>query len=248
MIKIGITGQSGFVGTHLYNYFKKKTEYLVIPFENSFFKEEKKLRNFVKKCDVIIHLAAMMRSPKKGDVYDTNMKLVSLLIDAIEKEKVIPSIIFSSSIQEGNGSEYGRCKEDGRNKLYNWALEHQCGFVGVLFPNLFGPGATPNSHSYIATFCYKLIHNEIPQILVDDLIPLKYIGNVLPEIEHFVVCLNQNKILINKIELKPDFYLKVSETLSILEKFKKQYMEGGIKPSITNNSEKYLFETFKSYI
>jgi hypothetical protein len=51
----------------------------------------------MKKCDVIIHLAAMMRSPRKGDVYDTNMKLVSLLIDAIEKERHLNSMRFEEA-------------------------------------------------------------------------------------------------------------------------------------------------------
>ena len=47
MIRIGITGQSGLVGTHLFNtegLFKQKFEQ--VPFEDDFFQTEYKLRNF----------------------------------------------------------------------------------------------------------------------------------------------------------------------------------------------------------
>ena len=154
MISVGITGQSGFVGTHLYEALGQQPEkFKRIPFEDAFFEDESKLRAFVKQCNVIVHLAAMMRSPIEGEVYKVNMCLVNQLIDAMNAEKVNPCVLFSSSIQEGNGSEYGRCKQEGREMLENWAKEHKTGYVGLVFPNLFGPGARPNSHSFIATFC-----------------------------------------------------------------------------------------------
>ena len=62
MIRVGITGQPGFVGTHLYNELGLfPDEFLRIPFEDSYFQSEEKLRSFVRECDVIVHLAAMNR-------------------------------------------------------------------------------------------------------------------------------------------------------------------------------------------
>jgi len=44
MIKIGITGQAGFVGTHLYNTLGLQPQrFERIPFEDGFFNEEEKL-------------------------------------------------------------------------------------------------------------------------------------------------------------------------------------------------------------
>ena len=64
MIRVGITGQPGFVGTHLYNELGLfPDEFLRIPFEDSYFQSEDKLRSFVRECDVIVHLAAMNRHP-----------------------------------------------------------------------------------------------------------------------------------------------------------------------------------------
>lgn len=62
MKKIGITGQNGFVGYHLYqtlNLFKD--EFTLVNFDRSFFEDEDKLDAFVNDCDVIVHLAALNR-------------------------------------------------------------------------------------------------------------------------------------------------------------------------------------------
>ena len=62
MINIGITGQEGFVGTHLYNTIKlSPEEYSHVDYDISFFKNTRLLDNFVSQCDVIVHLAAMKK-------------------------------------------------------------------------------------------------------------------------------------------------------------------------------------------
>lgn len=247
MIKVGITGQSGFVGTHLYNTlgdFPQK--YVRIPFEDYFFEEDKKLRSFVKQCDVIVHLAAMMRSPIEGQVYETNMRLVNQIIDAADKEGVAPSIMFASSIQENNGSEYGNCKRDGRILLTEWAERHNVSFGGMVFPNLFGPLARPNSHSFIATFCYKLTHGEKPEVLVDNVVSLKYIKNLISELISLLDYIVNNKVVITKT-FEPDYLLKVTEVLSILENFMMKDVKYSNLLEVSSQEEKDLLETYISY-
>ena len=240
MISVGITGQPGFVGTHLFEALGQQPDkFKRIPFEDAFFEDDSKLRAFVKQCDVLVHLAAMMRSPIEGEVYNVNMRLVHQLIDAMEAERVTPCILFSSSIQEGNGSEYGRCKQEGRALLEEWTRNHNTGFAGLVFPNLFGPGARPNSHSFIATFCYKLTHGEIPQVLVDNTVPLKYIGNLKNELVSVIEEVVENKGS-RTIPFAPEFEMKVTEVLQRLEGFEK-----GDKPN--DLAGMALYETYESY-
>jgi UDP-2-acetamido-2,6-beta-L-arabino-hexul-4-ose reductase len=240
MISVGITGQPGFVGTHLFEALGQHPDkFRRIPFEDAFFEDDSKLRAFVKQCDVIVHLAAMMRSPIEGEVYKVNMRLVHQLVDAMEAENVSPCLLFSSSIQEGNGSEYGRCKQEGRELLENWAKNHNTGFVGLVFPNLFGPGARPNSHSFIATFCYKLTHGETAQVLVDNTVPLKYIGNLKRELLEIIDDVAQNKD-IRTIQIEPEYALKVTDVLNRLNGF-----VNGVQPF--DDADKALYETLDSY-
>lgn len=240
MISVGITGQPGFVGTHLFEALGQHPDkFRRIPFEDAFFDDESKLRAFVKQCDVIVHLAAMMRSPIEGEVYKVNMRLVHQLIDAMEAESVAPCLLFSSSIQEGNGSEYGRCKQEGRELLENWAKAHDTGFVGLVFPNIFGPGARPNSHSFIATFCYKLTHGEEPQVLVDNTVPLKYIGNLKEELLAIISDVAEKKN-ISTVKFEPEYALKVTDVLRRLKGF-----VNGSQP--VGEADHALYETLISY-
>lgn len=84
MIRIGITGQKGFIGTHLYNYFGLNKEIIRIPFNDEFFDQPSMLEAFVKECDAIVHLAALNRHNEPQEIYNTNIELVRKLISAIE--------------------------------------------------------------------------------------------------------------------------------------------------------------------
>ena len=62
MLKVGITGQQGFVGTHLFNTLGlNQEEFERVSFHKNFFNDNVLLDQFVSQCDVIVHLAAMNR-------------------------------------------------------------------------------------------------------------------------------------------------------------------------------------------
>ena len=134
MIKIGITGQAGFIGTHLFNFFGlKKEEVERIPFEDHFFDDKKKLEGFVRECDVIIHLAAVNRHADQKQIYETNINLVNKLIEALEKTGSAPHLLFASSTQEERDNIFGRSKREGREILASWAVRNKALFTGLLF-------------------------------------------------------------------------------------------------------------------
>ena len=101
MTKIGITGQSGFIGTHLYNTLKYQfSDFKNIPFKKKYFDNLLELNDFVSKCDVIIHLAALNRHENPKTIYDTNIKLVKLLIESMGATNSRPKIILASSCKQ----------------------------------------------------------------------------------------------------------------------------------------------------
>mgnify|MGYP000085324671 CR=1 FL=1 len=92
MLNIGITGQSGFIGTHLYNNVALKNNlFNLVPFKTEFFKNQSDLDIFVSKCDVIVHLAAMNRHGDQEFIYDTNISLVNTLIRPVEATVRFPA-------------------------------------------------------------------------------------------------------------------------------------------------------------
>ncbi len=243
MLRIGITGQAGFIGTHLFNYLGLQEGVERISFEDTFFQDEQVLRNFVKQCDVIVHLAAMNRHNDPDTLYQTNTHLVEQLIGAMETEAVTPHIIFSSSTQEERDNVYGRSKKQGRELFLHWAEQQGAIFTGLLIPNVFGPFGNPHYNSVIATFSHQLTHGETPKIESDVTLKLIYIGELVAEIW---------KIILEKragcaFYLTPTAEAKVSEILALLEKYKNQYFENNILPEIHSRFQLNLFNTFRSY-
>jgi UDP-2-acetamido-2,6-beta-L-arabino-hexul-4-ose reductase len=244
MIRIGITGLNGFIGTHLFNYLSLQKDVEIINFEKIFFQDAKLLKNHVKQCDVIVHLAAMNRHPDAEILYQTNIYLVQELINAMKSESVTPHVIFSSSTQEERENIYGQSKKECRKLLIDWAEQEGAIFSGLVIPNVFGPFGNPYYNSVIATFSHQLTHNEKPIIDVDGFLKLIYVGELVSEIWKII---REKKSEYN-CTINHTSTAKVSEILALLEDYKIQYFENNILPDIKNCFELNLFNTFRSYI
>ena len=123
--KIGITGQNGFVGKHLYNTLGLfSEEFERVDFQKEFFEDETKLDEFTAKCDVIVHLAAMNRHENEQVIYDTNIALAKHLVDSLKRTNSNAHILISSSTQEERDNLYGKSKREGREAIVNWAKEN----------------------------------------------------------------------------------------------------------------------------
>jgi len=249
MIKVGITGQSGFMGSHLYNYLGLKDNVTRIPFSDDYFYDFSKLDGFVRQCDVIVHLAAMNRHGDPQVIYDTNIRLVRDLVSSCARTNSKPHIIFSSSTQENRDNLYGKSKKAGREMLEKWAEENDAKFTGMIIPNVFGPFGNPNYNSVVATFCHQLTHEEKPEIQIDGELKLIFINEL---VEKFYLAVINNITLqagqTKKYEVPHSSVNRVSEILRILSYFKEVYFEKGIIPQIHNNFELALFNTFRCYM
>jgi UDP-2-acetamido-2,6-beta-L-arabino-hexul-4-ose reductase len=246
MKKIGVTGKSGFIGTHLSNtIYLKKEKYKLIDFEDEYFNNEKVLNEFVKNCDVIIHLAALNRHSDPDEIYRINVSLVEKLIDSLEFTQSKSHIIFSSSTQEEKDNPYGNSKRKGRELLEEWAEKSGGRFTGLIIPNVFGPFGNPFYNSFIATFSHQLCRNLEPKIEIDSEVGLIFVDELVREILKIIE--NDNNKA-NIIKLTETSRHKVSEVLSLLNKFTQEYFQQGIIPSIDSEFKRNLFNTFRSYI
>ena len=245
MLKIGITGQAGFVGTHLYNTLGLfPEEFERIDFQKEYFEDPNQLNEFVAQCDVIVHLAAMNRHNDPQVIYDTNIGLVEKLIQSLDQTKSKAHVLFSSSSQEERDNLYGKSKKEGRELMIDWAEKAGGKFTGMIIPNVFGPFGHPNYNSVVATFCHKLSHNETPTIEVDGELKLIYVGELVEAILSEIRKGKSNAELV----IAHTSESKVSQLLSLLECYKAAYQDKGIIPSINNTFELNLFNTFRCYM
>jgi UDP-2-acetamido-2,6-beta-L-arabino-hexul-4-ose reductase len=250
-LRVGVTGQAGFVGYHLYQTLALKEDITLVPFERSYFENTAAMADFVKQCDVIVHLAAMNRHDDPQVIYDSNINLVSKLIAACENENVSPHMLFSSSSQELKDNLYGKSKKIGKQLFVDWANRSEGTFTSLTIPNVFGPFGKPDYNSVVATFCHKVARNETPNIINDGEVGLIYINDL---VAHFIAVIDgsakRKSIGQNSFELAiaPNTHIKVSQLLALLTRYKKDYMGAGIFPSLEDAFEKALFNTFRCYV
>ncbi len=242
--RIGITGQNGFVGSHLYNTLGLfPEEFERVDFQKEYFETPDALDNFVKQCDIIVHLAAMNRHESQEVIYQTNVDLAQRLAASLERTGSTAHVLFSSSSQEERDNLYGKSKKEGREILAKWAKENGGKFSGMIIPNVFGPFGQPNYNSFIATFCHKLTHGETPTIDNDGEVKLIYVNELV-------------KTIIDEIrsgETKEEYVVphtsvnKVYEVLAKLNDYKTKYFEGGEIPELKTAFDYNLFNTFRCY-
>lgn len=244
-LKIGITGQEGFVGQHLHNTINlSPEEFECVNFEKRFFENEAELNLFVGQCDIIVHLAAMNRHHDPQVIYDTNVGLVNKLITALEITKSKAHVFFSSSSQEEKDNLYGKSKKEGRELFISWSKKAGAKFTGFIIPNVFGPFGVPYYNSFIATFSHQLAHNEQPKIETDGVVKLIYVGDLVKNIINEFRKGDGNELMV----IPHTDEHKVTTILSFLEDYKTQYLEQGIVPQLNSTFELNLFNTFRCYI
>lgn len=245
MIKIGVTGQEGFVGTHLFNTIALfPEEFERVAYDIRIFGDESLLDEFVAQCDVIVHLAAMNRHNDPQVLYDTNISLVNTLIGSLKRTNSKAHVVLSSSSQEERDNLYGKSKKEGRELLIAWAKDAGAPFTGLIIPNVFGPFGHPNYNSFIATFSHKLTHNETPTIEVDGSVKLIYVGELVAEILSEIRSGKGNDAFVIPYTSES----KVSDILNLLESYKESYFLKGEIPAINTIFERNLFNTFRCYM
>lgn len=243
--KIGITGESGFIGQHL-----KRTllltpdKFEIIPFQKSFFQDEKELAAWVEKCDVIYHLAAMNRHESQEVLFDNNVSLVDSLVSALKTSQTSPQIIFSSSSQEDDENLYGNSKRLGRERLEKWGKSVGAIVQGLIIPNVFGPFGKPFYNSFISTFCHLIAKGQLPEIHIDKTVSLIYVQEL---VEKMIELIGQEEVE-GKVEIHATYEIKVSEVMRKLKDYSDVYQLSGGIPVLTNSFEINLFNTFRSYL
>lgn len=248
MIKVGITGQSGFIGSHLFNFLNLKKETItVIPFRDDYFEDSNKLREFAGSCDAIIHLAALNRHHDPSVIYSTNILLVRKLIQALDESGNKPHVLFSSSTQEENDNPYGKSKSEGRILLEQWGARVDARVTGLVIPNVFGPFGNPFYNSVVATFCYQLTHDQKPSIIIDSSLRLIYV-NELVQLFYDEILNPDPNLKIRRTIVRASAEKPVSEILSILEGYNNSYLVDHTIPELRNPFEISLFNTLRSYI
>jgi len=239
-MNVGITGDKGFIGSHLKNYLNLQEAVTIVAFDRTYFESNEKMESFVDQCDVIIHLAGVNRSHDEDIIFNTNISLTQSLIQACLSSSSKPHILFSSSIQEERDNVYGRSKKECRLLLEEWAQKSRGSCSGMVIPNVFGPFGKPFYNSVVATFCHQVVNGQKPTIINDSLLQLVYVNELVEDIYKII-----KRKEVGKIHIAHRHEINVSGLLSKLNVFHQEYMWNGRIPNIESSLDLALFNTYR---
>jgi UDP-2-acetamido-2,6-beta-L-arabino-hexul-4-ose reductase len=232
MIKrISITGENGFLGSHLKSKFLGDKSFEYVPLGRNFGESISKLKT----GDILIHAASVHRDIIPENVYRKNMEINEALISMLNKNNQYINIIFVSSIQESLDNPYGRSKKDGKLLFQNYCKLNNTLCISHRLPNIFGPGAKPESTSFVATFCYN-IHNNIACKYNSNIVNLCYIEDAVEKIA---------KLSWDNVDFETT-QTTVESVYFLLRRFK-AVIDSGKRPVLSTNFDKNLLTTFLSY-
>jgi len=179
-LNVLITGADGFIGKNLVIRANELHNVNVLLFTRK--DDIQKLKNLVKKSDVIIHLAGVNRSIDLEVFEKDNTTLSQKICELIKLSgKKIP-LFFSSSSQADEDNPYGKSKLAAEHYLTRFSVETKNPVTICRLPGVFGKWSKPNYNSVVATFCYN-IANDLP-IKVHDkssVLELAYIDDVIDD-------------------------------------------------------------------
>jgi UDP-2-acetamido-2,6-beta-L-arabino-hexul-4-ose reductase len=248
-IRIGITGQRGFVGAHLVRHLSLHPEvYELVKFDRSYFDSDNDLDGFVRECDVIVHLAAMNRHDDQQVIYDTNIRLTTQLVSSLKRTSSEAHVVFSSSTQEEQVNLYGQSKKVCAQLISDWAASHNGKFTSLVIPNVFGPFGRPFYNSVVATFCHQLVRGEEPTVNGNGGINLIFIAELVDGILSQIQKAKALGGFIERVPVPYTYTIGASDLLQKLLLFKKDYLDRGIIPAFSDSFDLNLFNTFRSFI
>jgi UDP-2-acetamido-2,6-beta-L-arabino-hexul-4-ose reductase len=180
IVDILVTGSNGFLGKNLIARINATAVGNVLAFDLP--DSEETLEEYIKRADFIFHLAGINRPDDKAKFYEGNSGLTETVIKLLEANNLKTPIVFSSTAQVGNGSDYGSSKEMAEKALREWQERSGSDVFIYRFPGIFGKWSRPNYNTVVATFCNNITRRlpitvrdpnyEVTLCYVDDVVDL----------------------------------------------------------------------------
>lgn len=240
MLKIGITGASGFVGWHLRTFLHARKDFEVSLADRSTFDDPVRLGHFVSNLDAVAHIAGMNRG-SDSEIFEGNVGPVRKLVAAMECVGARPHVLFANSIQHARNTAYALSKRAAAGVLAEWSLRNKAPYANLVLPHLFGEGGRPFYNSAVTTFCYQIAKGLEPKVLIDADIELIHAQRVA---EKIITVIEHEETGDIRVQGKA---LKVSEALTQIREVANQY-NNQIIPSLSSDFELDIFNTYRSYL
>jgi len=242
-MNILVTGSNGFIGKNLILRLRENSQNHVITFTR--YDDLKCLAVNVSNAQVIVHLAGEMRA-SPNLLMQANFDLTNEICKIISKSKSTKKIIFASSIQAKDQTQYGISKSLAENILLDLSVNNGSDVSIYRFGHVFGKWCKPFYNSVIATYCYS-VSREIPLVVSDPdkLIFPMYIDDV---VDHLITKINEEKVVQRSgfYEVTPSYKITLGNLAKTIIEF--SHSSPAEVPRTESGLIKSLYSTYISYL
>lgn len=159
MIKVLVTGASGFIGRHMVEALSRRPNVSVLRFDIE--STDADLDLHLAQADVVYHLAGVNRPPDPAAFQTGNADFTRTLCEKLGALRRAPLLVLSSSTHSVLDNPYGRSKKAAEEIVAEYALATGAAARIFRLTNVFGKWCRPNYNSVVATFCHN-VANGLP--------------------------------------------------------------------------------------
>jgi len=238
-MNILVTGSQGFIGKNLIARIEALKIGSIMSFDIN--DSNEKLEEYIKKSDFIFHLAGINRPENISEFYSGNSELTEIIVKIMIANKIKVPIVFTSTAQVGNGSDYAKSKEIAEKTLLNFQECYNNDIFIYRLPGVFGKWSRPNYNTVVATFCNNIANNLPIEIRDPDFeLTLIYIDDV---INIFIKTLNEIKFQ----NIEPLYTVTLGKLASVIKSFASEDNKLVIS-DLSDSFIKKIYAVFLSYL
>lgn len=244
-MKILITGAYGFLGKNLIARLNEcENKHTIYSFDIDTPLSD--LEKYTTDCDFVFNFAAVHRPKDVSEFEKVNHVFFDDLLGLLKKHGNRCPVLYTSTIQATNGTDYGNSKLAAEADLKAYGAENGVRTIIYRLSNVYGRWATPNHHSVVATFCNNLSLG-LP-ITVNDrnhMMHFHYIDDVIESfIEQIVGAPAPDDDGIFRV--KKVHSITLGDLADTLMSFQSA-ISNGQALSLENETQRTLYKTYMSY-
>ncbi|MDL2214185.1 NAD-dependent epimerase/dehydratase family protein [Clostridia bacterium OttesenSCG-928-O13] len=246
-----ITGAAGFLGKNLVARLRCEGYKNLLLYDINSTQED--LLAYAQKASFVYHLAGVNRPADNAEFYTGNADLTKSLLAAMEEAGSTAPILLSSTAQAGNGSDYGKSKEEAENAVFAYGEKTGKPYFIYRLAGVFGKWSRPNYNTVVATFCHNIARG-LPIEVRDPAysLPLCYVDDV---VDNFIARMNPATPLAPRFEREGGFYLGVEPLYEVtlgwlagtIRSFAHTRKSLGL-PDMSDGITKKLWATYLSFL
>lgn len=236
-----VTGSEGFIGRNLVQHLWHSKEYEPVEFHRGSTLSD--LPGMIKRCDAVIHLAGVNRSPRESDFEESNVGLTSRLLESLTAVKPLP-VFLASSIHAETNTPYGRTKRTAEELVRQYAGHNGVPTRIARLPNVFGKWSRPNHNSVVATFAYNIAHEvHSDTINGNQIVDLVYVDDLISSLMEDL----ERNFVEPTFNLRPIYRISVGNLYATLRDIHELRSKGKIL-NVGEGFRRALYSTYVSFL